>query len=417
MQTFHRTPPEGGTPNAERIGGQSRLSQVAGVSLLLLFGCVVGLVFVEIVPRLIPRLLPSGFQGLERVYAGRAKWEKMMIADPFLGYRPRPDLDLSMPSEGRNISVRTTSYGLGEVGFRQIGATPPFDAVALGDSFTFCDDVTSEDCWVRKVGEKTGLSIATLGVSGYSTLAEARLLERYGLRLRPRIVLVAVFANDFNDNVDFDDWLASANDNFWLWRTQAEGRGPTARWLAEHSQSFRLLEAARRGSGRKTLRYKEGDLDLVFRVDRWWLPDSDRQRAQGRERGWRLMRGALDKMKKDAASIGAALVVVLIPAKEEIYWGLVHEHMPKLGDNAALEADHPLEIVRQYCADQRIHACDLRTSLQPIADQGKQLYLRVSGHWNDAGNVVAGEAVAGCLARDGLVNVAKESGQARGGQE
>ena len=389
---------------------RSLASQVAGALVLLLFGCFVGLALVEIIPRLIPHLLPSGFRGLERVYAGRAKWEKLMIADPFLGYRPRPDMDLSMPSEGRDISVRTTSYGLGEVGFRQIGATAPFDAIALGDSFTFCDDVAAEGCWVRKVGEQAGLSIATLGVSGYSTLAEARLLERYGLPLHPRIVLVAVFANDFNDNVDFDDWLASGNDNFWVWRTQAEGRGPMARWLAEHSQSYRLLEAATRGSSQKTFHYQQGDLDLVFRVDRWWLPDSDRKRAEGRERGWRLMRGALDKMNKDAASAGATLVVVLIPAKEEIYWGLVRDHTPNLGEGGAAEADHPLEVVRQYCADQQIHACDLRPTLQPIADQGKQLYLRVSGHWNDAGNVVAGAAVASCLARDGLVNPAKQGG-------
>ncbi len=385
-----------------QASSSSLAARVLGGMALLLLGCVAGLAIVEIVPRLLPRSLPAGFRGLERVYAGRAKWEKMMLPDQELGYRPRPNLDLGMPSEGRNVQVRTTSYGLGEVGFRDIGAKAPFDAIALGDSFTFCDDVSAEACWVRKIGEETGLSVASLGVSGFSTLAEARLLKRYGLALRPRIVLVGVFANDFNDNVDFDDWLESGDENFWVWRTHAEGRGPVARWLTQHSQSYRLIEASTRASAKKTFTYKQGDLDFVFRMDRWWLPDSDRQRRQGRERGWQLMRGALEEMRQSAAAIDATLVVVLIPAKEEIYWGLVRDHLRGVTGDVPEEADHPLEVVRQHCADHNILACDLRPSLQPVADRGKQLYLRVSGHWNDEGNALAGAAVAECLKKAGL---------------
>lgn len=394
---------------AARSAPRSRSAQFASGVLLLSLGCVLGLVVVEIVPRLLPKLLPAGFRGLERVYAGRAKWEAMMIADPYLGYRPRPELHLEMPSEGRSIEVRTTDYGLGDIGFRDIGAQPPFDAITLGDSFTFCDDVAAEHCWVRLLAQRTGLSIATLGVSGYSTLAEARLLERYGLRLRPRLVFVAVFANDFNDNVDFDDWLASGSDNFWLWRTQAEGRGPLARWLVEHSQSFRLLEAGRKSAGRKSFKYQNGELDFVFRVDRWWLPDSDRKRIEGRERGWQLMRDAFEKMRRDAAGIGANLVVILIPAKEELYWGLVRDHMLKSGKSEVGEVDRPLEIVREYGAATQLPVCDLRSAMQPLADQGKQLYLRVSGHWNDAGNERAAEAIADCLERHGLRRAAVAS--------
>jgi hypothetical protein len=89
-------------------------------------------------------LLPGDVRGLERVYAGRAKWEEMMVSDPELGYRPKPGLDMLYPSEGRNIVVRTTAHGLGDIGFRDIDTKPPFDAIALGDSFTFCDDVRSK---------------------------------------------------------------------------------------------------------------------------------------------------------------------------------------------------------------------------------------------------------------------------------
>jgi hypothetical protein len=372
---------------------------VSGLGLLV-FGTLAGLSLIEIVPRLLPRLLPTEYRGLQRVYAGRAKWEDMMVSDPYLGYRPKSGLNIVLPSEGRMIPVRTTSYGLGDIGFRDIGARAPFAVITLGDSFTFCDDVPAERCWVRQLAQSTGLSVATLGVSGYSTLAEARVLERYGMRLKPRLVLVAVFANDFNDNLDFDAWTRSGDPNFWTWRSRLEGRGAIGRWFADHSEVYRLIDAAVRADRTKSYRYKDGRLDLVFRTDRWWLPSPNGDRERERERGWELMQHALRAMQADAASIGAEFGVVLIPAKEEVYWDIVRAHLPNKG---TVEVDHPLEVVRRFCVENGIHVCDLTAALQSQAHGGRQLYLRVSGHWNDDGNTVAASALAGCLADQGLV--------------
>jgi hypothetical protein len=367
---------------------------------LLLMGLLAGLVVVEVVPRLFTRLMPAGFRGLERVYAGRAKWQEIMVPDRYLGYRPRPDLDVKFPSEGRTVPVRTTSHGLGDIGFRDIGTRPPFDAVALGDSFTFCDDVPVDSCWVRQVADLTGLSIATLGVSGYSTIAEARIFERYGRKLHPRVILQALFPNDFNDNVDFEQWTRSDSDDFWSWRSNREGRGRIAGWLAAHSLAYRLAEGAIRGAGRETYHYKKNGLDLVFRVDRWWLGSDDR-RAEARLRGWELMQRALLEVDATAQQIGATLVVVLIPTKEEIYWNLVRPHVS--GAESA-DPDRPLDVVRDFCQQRGIAYCDLAPALDAEAQRGRQLYLKVSGHWNDDGNTIAARAIAACLATQGLVN-------------
>jgi len=388
------------TGSDPRRGPDPKRSSVAAGLGLLLFGLSLGLALVEVVPRAIPHLMPKEFRGLERVYTGRAKWEEMMLGDRYLGYKPKPQLDILYPSEGREIRIRTTGYGLGDIGFRDIGTAPPFDAITLGDSFTFCDDVPVASCWVRRLADATGLSIATLGVSGYSTLAEARILKRYGRRLRPRLVLLGLFANDFNDNVDFDKWTHSGDDNFWNWRSRKEGRGAFAGWLAKHSVAYRILDGALRGRGHKAYEYKKGNLDFVFRVDRWWLGQPGAERARERERGWQLMRGALLGMHTTAAGVGAELVVVLIPAKEEVYWDIVRQSMPEAGN---ADVDHPLDVVRQFCQADAIHYCDLTSDLQAEAQRGRQVYLRVSGHWNDAGNAVAANAIVKCLADQGLL--------------
>jgi acetyltransferase AlgX (SGNH hydrolase-like protein) len=367
---------------------------------LLIFGLLAGLLVVEAVPRVFARLMPKEFQGLQRVYAGRAKWQEIMVPDGYLGYRPKPDLDVLFPSEGRSIPVRTTSHGLGDIGFRDIGTRAPFDAIALGDSFAFCDDVPVDSCWVRRIADLTGLSVATLGVSGYSTLAEARILERYGLPLHPRIVLQGLFPNDFNDNLDFDQWSRSGAADFWSWRASKEGRGVVGGWLAAHSMAFRLAEATLRGGGEKTYHYQRDGLDLVFRVDRWWLPEGG-NRAEDRRRGWELMQQALLSERASAQRSGAQLVVVLIPAKEEVYWDLVRAHAPASEEAAA---DHPLQIVQAFCEANGIAFCDLAPALETAARQDHQVYLKVSGHWNDEGNAIAARTVAACLADTGLLD-------------
>jgi len=51
-------------------------------------------------------------------------------------------------------------------------------------------------------------------------------------------------------------------------------------------------------------------------------------------------------------------------------------------------------------------ACDLRPVFEREAEKRRQLYLRISGHWNDEGNTLAAEAIADCLRGRGLLTTA-----------
>lgn len=373
-----------------------------GKLLMLLGGTIFGLLCVEIGVRLMPEsLLPAEFRVMDRAYTGRVKWQEMMVGDRLLGYHYKPDLDVDFPSEGMNVDIRTTSHGLGDIGFRDIGTRPPFDAVAIGDSFTFCDDVKTADCWVKHVGELTGLNIATLGVSGFSNLAEARVLDEYGRKLDPRLVILAIFPNDFNDNVEFDEWTRSETANFWEWRGQREGRGPLFRKLADASAIMRIVDSAlrTRDSGdRFHYEYRKGNLDFVFQP--WWLEPMDAERRAHREEGWRLMRKAIEQVRSTTREMGAELMVVAIPTKEEVYWEVVRGDLP---NREALVIDRPFGDLFEYCRREGVSCCDLLPAMQAHATRDEQLYLRISSHFNAAGNIVAAQAVDRCLERDGLL--------------
>jgi hypothetical protein len=341
--------------------------------------------------------LPAGVALLDRVYTARSGWYRMMVGDPYLGYKLKPDLDILFPSEGRKIPVRTLNYGLGEVGFRDIGTRPPFDGVAIGGSFTVCDDVPAESCWVKALSDAADVSIATLGVNGYSTLASARMLDRYGRRLHPRFVLVDVFLNDFKDNLNFDRWTRSGSPNFWAWLRERRGRSEIDRWLSEYSMIYRLVDGAVRARGRRIQPYSEDGLDLVFRLDSWWLQLIDEPE---RAPAWKLMQSALMSIRDTAREIGAQPLVLLFPMKEEVYWERIRTLAPDL---AQMDVSKPFDLIRHFCEAESIPYCDVRDALRTEGAHGRQLYHRISGHWNDQGNAVAAAAVERCLRERMLV--------------
>lgn len=383
--------------NVDSRGGGGALRGAVRV----LAGLVVVVLAAEALLWLLPRsLLPDGVALLDRVYAARSGWYRMMMGDPFLGYKLKPDLDMMFPSEGRDIPIRTRSYGLGEIGFRDVGTAPPFDGVAIGGSFTLCDDVPVEHCWVRTLSEAIGRSIATLGVNGYSTLASARMLERHGPGFAPKFVLVDLFLNDFKDNLNFDQWARSGSGNFWEWLRERRGRSELDRWLGEYSMLYRVVDGAVRARGRRIRPYRQDGVDMVFRLDGWWLQLLDDPEGNT---AWPLMQQALLNVRDAAQRIGAKPLVLLFPMKEEVYWDRLRTLAPEFTDE---KVNRPFDVIGEFCRAHGMPYCDLRPPLQAEARRGRQLYHRISSHWNDEGNRVAAVAIERCMREHGFVPAA-----------
>jgi len=384
---------------------RSRLRSRRVIIGMILFAMVLPLVAFEVILAAFPReRLPGALRTINTFYARRAEWNTLIAGDAYLGFKLRPDVEVRWPFEAGTVAVRTTSHGLGPIGFRDIGTRPPFEVIAIGDSFTFCDEVPAESCWVRLLANASGVSIATLGVSGYSNLAEARMLKRYGAALAPRLVLVGVFPNDLADNVNFDKWSRSGSDDLSAWLQDARGPHRAGRWLEEHSALYRLLAAALRSRERSVRWHREGPLDLVLRLDDWWVETVS---APDRHPGWPLMQAALLDMHRAAADIQAELMVLIFPTKEDTYWHIVRGSLPAA---VAADGDRLSRLIIRFLDEHAIFGCHLADELRAHAQQGRQLYHRVSGHFNEEGNRVAASVIAGCLAARRLMHRQGPSG-------
>ena len=379
---------------------RSRRAKIGIGVLLTLFTPVAFEALLAVLPG---ALMPPAFRTITTFYTRRTQWQRLTAGDAYLGFKLRPDVDVRFPFEGGAIQIQTTSHGLGEIGFRDVGTRAPFGAIAIGDSFTFCDEVRAESCWVRRLADASGVSIATLGVSGYSTLAEARVLKRYGPAFNPQLVMVGVFPNDLADNVNFDEWARSGTDDLPAWLKRARGRQPAAQWLEERSMTYRLIAAAFRTRGRDMSRHRDGELDLVLRFDDWWM---EIFKAPEQHPGWPMMRDALLDMRRTAADMRAQLVVLIFPTKEEAYWDIARHYVPPSED---VDVDRLPRLLNTFLADHAIMGCDLTGELREAARHGRQLYHRVSGHFNDEGNRVAAMAIGRCLKDRNLLHGRRRS--------
>ena len=348
-------------------------------------------------------LMPSTFRTIQTFYSRRAEWRLLTAGDSYLGYKLRPDVEVRFPFESGAIPIRTASYGMGPIGFRDIGTRPPFDAIVVGDSFVFCDEVRAEACWVRRLADASGMSIATLGVSGYSTLAEARVLKRYGPAFGVPLVLLGEFPNDLADNVAFARWVRSGTGDMAAWLERSHTPRGTIRWLENHSTVYRLLAAFFRARKRSIHRFHEGDLDLVLRFDGWWLASV---KAPERHPGWPLMKDGLLDMRQSAADMRAQFVVLIFPTKEEAYWDIARRYLSAPDE---IDVNRLPRLITRFLADHGMLSCDLTGEIREEARRGRQLYHRVSGHFNEEGNRVAAAAIARCLAAKHLLNSGQRS--------
>lgn len=94
-------------------------------------------------------------------------------------------------------------------GFRNAADLDRADVAIVGDSYVEGAYVSDEETVAARLHEWTGETVANLGVSGYGSLQELKILERYALPLGPRLVAWFFFeGNDFDDDQAYENAMA-----------------------------------------------------------------------------------------------------------------------------------------------------------------------------------------------------------------
>jgi hypothetical protein len=142
----------------------------------------------------------------------------MTVADPYLGFRYRPDFTGRLRRGDLDFSFTTD-----EKGFRNESPSPEAaHIVVVGDSMAFGYGVAGDATWRHLVARQLdSYTISNFGLIGGVPRQYLRILETEALQLNPKLVLFMLFlGNDMNDARVFQEWLeADTSITYPGWRS------------------------------------------------------------------------------------------------------------------------------------------------------------------------------------------------------
>jgi hypothetical protein len=355
---------------------------LTGLLLVTLSG-LVALLLAEGVLRLFPKLLPEEAQL-------RLSWEEEDFEQQT---RDDPELGFLYPAH-RTITHRTNDFTVqihtDEHGFRNPSPWPAqAHTVLVGDSMGYGYGVREQDSWPRLLeksldaGTLINLTLPGLGPEQYY-----RFLKRFGVPLHPQLVLYCLFpGNDVQDSNHFLQWQASGTKSLlgWEW---LQNQGP------EHEKSF-LKELESESYLMLGMRSVRKNLASRFSSQTVHMPGGDIQFApslyEGRmdefvpsNPGFRAMLTAVEETKALTDEMGAHLLIVIFPSKEEVY-------LPGLGESFP---DMVTPVKRAIMDAGSYDVFDLTDGLRKRASKDlPPLFFEVDGHLNERGNALAAELI------------------------
>ncbi|MEM9089100.1 MAG: hypothetical protein AAGC93_10185 [Cyanobacteria bacterium P01_F01_bin.53] len=224
----------------------SKLTALASANLALTTVLVEG--SLRILPTIIPADVLIHFEPTLRsqIATGRFPTAKDAVGFkrtdggfPFTLWKPFAEINYSFQDPGTVNTVRMDEIGFCNPPSTVYSEQSAFNVVALGDSFIWCTTVRPEDTWVAQLATVAKVSTYNLGHPGIGLYEYLRLLERYGLKKAPEVVVLNVYeGNDLRDALRYHSYRqsGSAEQRVNLERTF----GP----LSRHSYAWNWLRAA-----------------------------------------------------------------------------------------------------------------------------------------------------------------------------
>ena len=348
-------------------------------------------------------------------------------ADPRMGYDIRENVPPSKYYETKEIGdymIWSNELGCYDEPYAGPGGPARAHVLLVGDSFT--QGATFEGSWGKTLQELTGRRVLKCGVTGSGLRQELLKAEKTigKTGVAPRLIVVGYFMNDLEEDYLFPPrtviggWVATLKRigdyetgavaetpydvkerEVQTW--EREGGGAPCRadtparrlgcWLYRRTALYYGARNAVLSGWRAARSVKKTAGSAVPPYIAW-------QPVEGRpwlKKAWEDHLANLNGFKKLAGAQGSKLLVVVIPAREQVYGFL--------GDAAkagypGLDPELPNRFVRERLRRENIEILDLTSpfhlhadqTARPHLDAEKDLYYRYNGHWNLNGQRLAG---------------------------
>ncbi len=293
--------------------------------------------------------------------------------DPQLGWAGIPNLDARFCKVDFDVHVQHDANGYRMKQSRELPFGTPVVAF-LGDSFTWGWGVEDGQVLTDVVQTCAGstLDVKNFGVNAYGTLQESLLLKKLlSEGLKPSVVVVLFFQNDFSDTVGPDKKRPSVDvkgSNIQILNSPVHDDYMTDGFTRRVLDSSRLFQTIAYVSN--LWKEKRNALALASTVYK------DEAVSAEAEAGIEYSLGQLQKSCRDS---GARLVVAYIPSIRDIQ---------------AIQQTTWVETLLRVCNSNQIELLDLTPVFKEASiENPTKLYFPNDQHWNAQGHQVAGEFI------------------------
>lgn len=325
-----------------------------------------------------------------------AEWqaEGAWTAHPYIGKMLRCDVSVSDKNElGRSYSYKAVKIGPEQGCFRDDGIQGDVFAVAIGDSFTFGHKVALEKVWTELLEKKLGKDVVNMGLSGGSPSQALRNFEVFGAALKPKVVIFTTFVNDWLDEACFQAWWTQRQ----LLGGQVDFPRSNAIEKGVRQNAFRLPDDWRQPPLGGSV-----DCDIngeSYRFDGAAFADQD-TRSPTIAEGKRQSEKAILEMRDRTSKTGARFIVIVLPAKEYVYYDRVSRIIPYA---AKLSPDSFCTETADWCSRNKIECVNMLPILRKFAEKGEKPYFPRDGHLREEGNALLAEEIQQVLTNDDVI--------------
>jgi len=281
--------------------------------------------------------------------------------------------------------------------FRILGLGDSFAVYAPGNNATQNYNSLMQEKFAARGRGK--VEIVNAGIPAVGPGYYRRILEKFGDRIQPDLVLVGFFVgNDFEEHqffINIGNYISEPqNLNLKIWgygRFKKTRLGKLIRrkyvWFLE---DWRMRQEVREAAG-QNLGSFSNETFLEIEKERSWIFQKDKKATL--ERHWRQCAEVISQMKHWCDVRKVELVLAIFPDQFQVDGDLRRELSDRYGMAAdSLDLQCPNYLVSSFCEQNRIHCLDL---LAPFQQAGKsaQLYVLRNTHWNEAGNRLAADLI------------------------
>ena len=330
----------------------------------------------------------------------------LFVNDPAARFRNLPGARIEHDTPEFQVLYTINNQGL-RAG-ADTGALSPgrLRLLCVGDSFTFGWGVQEQQAFPLLLNNNKGadsrpVESLNAGVAGYGTNDEVAWLHKFGWSLQPKIVLLGFFAG--NDVVDVmrrmnkapvetpaDQAVIDAVDKA---KEREHTRSGMETWLLGNSHAYVFLN---KFFGR-FLASRDARKPDVFDTAYNYL----RSKPPELSTGWKKTTELLSEIEWKAREHNARLVVVVIPAAEQVeerFWSDIER--PLGLTDADLNRDLPQQEMAAWGARAGIPIIDLLPDFR--AAHGQRLYYNGDPHWTPAGHALAAQIISRQMTALGL---------------